>query len=212
MSLYKDGNVDNIKCIICDKIGTKIMYGMWRCDFHYEEYIKDIPALREADRLRELDNRVIKSVFNMVDYRLYLKIKYWSPLSNSNIRLPYDMICEINKHLLEAESVYYASENRLPIKKVKEFFIEDYVKDLVKNKEKGPKNLQNVTGLKAKDRFKLYGPAFETEISSPNSYYSRYLELNVYIVKINNRYYVNKAIFYKIMERIDIIRKIFDIR
>ena len=127
--------------------------------------------------------------------------KYWSPVKDS--QLPYDIINEIQKYLIVAERNYYGPENRLPIKELNHYFPEYYIKNVMKVKGCPMKNPQKPDGLKITDKFECFRKLFRM-----NVYDGKGCTFNPGLIKINNRYYVNRCLLNRVREGVQLIKRI----
>ena len=187
----------NVKCYKCDQIGTNYIDEFWRCSTHHQAYLAEHAEYENRKRIYDF---VTTSIANKIDFRLYYLYKYWSP--RSECTLPYEMILEIQKYLTEVERNYYGPENRLPIKQLTRYFPEHYVKDVLKTKGKPIKDAKRLDGLKATDKFERYSRLFRMEV-----YDDRKCGVNFGLVKINNRYYVNKCLVIRAIEKVRLMKQ-----
>ena len=195
----------NVTCHKCDQIGTNRMHEVWRCQVHYDEYAakveRDNQEYVERQRVYDL---VKTEALSKIDFRLYFLYKYWAP---SNITLPYEMFLEIQKYLTDLERNYYGPENRLPLTQIDKYYRfpchEVYIKNIMKTKGYPIKSPQTPDGLKVTDKFERYNKTFRVEI-----YDGKGCNVNFGLIKINTRYYINKCLFIKTMQRIQLIRRV----
>ena len=160
----------------------------------------------DRENTAEAEQKLREIVRAKLDYRLFYLYKLFQKDQQLKFQLPLEIFWEIHKILIETERLYYAPENRLPIKLITEEFSQNSITNATRNKL-ATKGII-LSGLTNNENYETYTHCGFRSRRNEDQYRAVYYDLG--LVKIKGRLYVNKALYEKVKQELEIINYYYD--
>ncbi len=160
----------------------------------------------DRKNISEAEEKLRAIVREKLDYRLFYLYKLFQKDGKIAFQLPLEIFREIEKILIANERFYYAPENRLPIKLISDYFSQNSISAATRNKIVTKEVV--LSGLAKDEKYETYTHCGFRSRRNEDQYRAYYYDLG--LVKIKSRLYVNKALYLKAKQELDIINYYYD--